>query len=122
MAAVMTLTNELFNSGSTGTVFPLPQETWCGSCELPEINYPRRTAWIAFVYPVGEEKSTSQATEITPTEWGEGFVPRTALGMRLATLRTRAIEAGMRLLTEDEVLEEVKRRRGEIEENEADLY
>jgi hypothetical protein len=42
--------------------------------------------------------------------------------MRLATLRTRAIAAGMRLLTEDEVLEEVKRRRGEIEENEADLY
>ena len=64
----------------------------------------------------------SQATEVTPTEWGKGFGPRTALGMRLATLRTRAVAAGMRLLTEDEVLEEVKRRRGEIEDNEADLY
>lgn len=122
MAAVITLTNEILNSGSTGIVFPVPQESWCGSCERPEINYPRRTAWIAVVYPIGGEKSTSQATEVTPKEWEKGFVPRTALGMRLATLRTKAIAAGMRLLTEDEVLEEVKRRRGEIKDNEADLY
>jgi len=118
----MTLTNELLSRGSTGIVFPVPQETWCGSCERTEIDYPRRPAWIAFVYPIGGEKSTSQATEVTPTELEGGFVPRTALGMRLATLRTKAIAAGMRLLTEDEVIEEVKRRRGELEDNEADLY
>jgi len=39
-------------------------------------------------------------------------VERTALGKRLAALRAKAIDAGMRLLTEEEVLVEVKRRRG----------
>ena len=122
MALVMTLTNELFSRGSTGVVFPLPQEHWFGSYERPKIMYPMQTAWVAFVYPIGGEKSTSQATEVTPTEWESGFIPRTALGKKLATLRIRAIAAGMRLLTEDEVLEEVKRRRGEFEDNETDLY
>jgi hypothetical protein len=50
------------------------------------------------------------------------FMPRTDLGKKLLSLRNQAIARGMRLLTEDEVLEEVKRRRGEIEDGEADLY
>jgi hypothetical protein len=44
------------------------------------------------------------------------------LGRKLLDLRNRAIAAGIRLLTEDEVLEEVRRRRGEIEGDEKDLY
>lgn len=122
MAAVMTLTDEPFSSGSTGIVFPVAGEYWRGSCERPEIDYPIRTAWIALGYPVGGEKSTSQGTEVTQTEWEKDFVPKTALGMRLAALRAKAIAAGMRLLTEEEVLEEMKRRRGEMEDDEADLY
>jgi len=39
----------------------------------------------------------------------------------LASLRRRAVASGMRLLSEDEVLEEVRRRRGELENDEADL-
>ena len=52
----------------------------------------------------------------------EEFVPRTELGRKLLALRNQAIQAGMKLLTEDEILEEVRRRRGEVEENEADIY
>ena len=109
----MTLTNEFLSYGSTGIVNAMPEETLQGSCERPEI-YTKRPAWIAFIYPIGREKSTSQTTEIIPTEWQSAFVPRTALGMRLASLRARAVAGGMRLLTEEEVLEEVKRRRGEV--------
>ncbi len=50
-----------------------------------------------------------------------GAVPRSALGRRLAALRDRAIQCGMELLTTDEVLEEVRRRRGEIDTDEADV-
>ena len=50
------------------------------------------------------------------------FTPRTELGKRLSALRAKAVYAGMKLLSEEEVLEEVKRRRGELKENEKDLY
>jgi hypothetical protein len=51
----------------------------------------------------------------------DNFVPKTGLGKRLLDLRNRAIASGIRLLSEDEVLEEVRRRRGEIEDKAA-LY
>jgi hypothetical protein len=50
------------------------------------------------------------------------FTPRTDLGKRLYALRTKAVVSGIRLLSEEEVLDEVKRRRGELEEDEKDLY
>jgi hypothetical protein len=118
----MTLTNEFLSYGSTGIVNAVPEGAWRGLCERPGIYDAKRPSWVAFIYPIGREKSTSQTTEIFPTEWESAFVPRTALGLRLASLRARAVAGGMRLLTEDEVLEEVKRRRGELEDNEADLY
>lgn len=55
-----------------------------------------------------------------PAETKE-FIPRTELGRKLASLRKRAIEAGMRLLSEEEVLDEVRRRRGEFENDERSL-
>jgi len=50
------------------------------------------------------------------------FTPRTSLGRKLIMLRKRAIKAGMKLLTADEVLEVVKRCRGELEHDEEDVY
>jgi hypothetical protein len=41
------------------------------------------------------------------------FVPRTNFGKKLLELRKKAIDEGMRLLSEDEVLEEVRCRRGD---------
>ncbi|MDO8971799.1 MAG: hypothetical protein Q7U74_13990 [Saprospiraceae bacterium] len=40
------------------------------------------------------------------------FIPRTELGKRLAAIRNKALAAGMQLMSENEILEEVKRRRG----------
>jgi hypothetical protein len=51
-----------------------------------------------------------------------GFKPRTNLGRKLLALRKQAIDEGMRLLSADEVLEEVRRRRGEKDNNEAHIY
>jgi len=63
---------------------------------------------------MAEKDSISDVTHVVaPREPGR-FVPRTPLGKELAYLRNHAIASGMRLLTEDEVLEEVKRRRGEL--------
>jgi len=78
--------------------------------------------WWVFNMPVGKEKSTFQSTNIFLSRWETGFIPRTELGRRLYALRTKAINAGMKLLSEEEILEAVKKRRGEIDENEKNLY
>ena len=125
MACTVTLTNEIMWQMSTGAILPLSSDVWAGFVERrSDALYRAVSPWVAFVYPVSSEKSTSQATEVIPSEWEResDFTPRTALGKRLVILRTKAIAAGMRLLTVDEVLEEVKRRRGELEDNEANLY
>jgi hypothetical protein len=45
------------------------------------------------------------------------FVPRSPLGRKLVALRNKAISSGMRLFSEKEVLEELKRRRGAFMES-----
>ena len=45
-------------------------------------------------------------------------VPRTTLGRKLLDVRNRAIKSGIKLLSADEALEEVRRRRGELEDDE----
>jgi hypothetical protein len=75
-----------------------------------------------FMSPVSREKSTAQVTEVISSKWETGFTPQTVLGKKLIALRNKAIAAGVQLLSEEEVLEEVKRRRGELEGDEADLY
>ena len=67
------------------------------------------------------EKGSWQTTVVTSTGKREEFIPRTTLGSKLLALRNRAIASGMRLLSEDEILEEVRHRRGELENGEADL-
>ena len=51
-------------------------------------------------------------------ELSEESVPHTPLSRKLLSLRTRAIDTNMKLLTEDEVLEEIRHRRGELDEQE----
>lgn len=75
-----------------------------------------------FLSPVENGRSTCQAAEIYVSRWDSAYTPRTDLGKRLYALRIKAVNAGMKLLSEDEVLAEVKSRRGEFEENETDLY
>ncbi|MBI4319704.1 MAG: hypothetical protein HY675_14545 [Chloroflexi bacterium] len=48
--------------------------------------------------------------------------PRTELGRRLLALRARALTAGMRLLGEGEVLEEVRKRRGEVKTDDTHVH
>lgn len=94
-----------------------------GVCEVS--NHPpvatgmpiSRWTWL---FPSGRECSASQA--ISSVRLAErSRKPRTALGRRLIELRERAIAGGMKLLSEEEVIEEVKRRRGEIDEDETNL-
>ena len=67
------------------------------------------------------ERGSQQITVVNFPGEREEFIPRTALGERLLSLRNRAVASGMRLLSEDEVLEEVRHRRGELENGEADV-
>ena len=71
--------------------------------------------------PVAPGRSTSQATVVLLSRWRSEFTPQTEFGKRLYALRSKAIAAGMRLLSADEVLEEVKRRRGELNAEDEDL-
>lgn len=45
----------------------------------------------------------------------DDFKPQTALGKQLWEIRQQAIAKGMKLLSQDEILEEIRRRRGELE-------
>jgi len=124
MTATMTLTNEFSGRMTRSSLFPFPwEEVQPGLVDWDREGFPRTTAvpWMVFIRPVEEERSTCQSINVFPARWEKGFIPRTDLGQRLYALRTKAIAAGMKLLSEEEVLEEVKRRRGEIE-NEKDLY
>lgn len=123
MAATVTLSNEIERHISTGLVFPPSSKAWAGLGERHgEVGYQKLSPWIVLVLPVGREQSTNQATEVIRSDWETGFIPRTSLGNKLLALRTKAIAAGMKLLSEQEVLEQVQRRRGELEDNETDVY
>jgi hypothetical protein len=125
MTATMTLTNEFSGRMTGSSLFPFPwEEGWTGLEDRHREGVPRDTCapWPVSIPPVGREKSTCQSINVFPSRWETGFIPRTDLGRRLYALRTKAVNAGMKLLSEEEVLEEVKKRRGEIEENEKDLY
>jgi hypothetical protein len=76
--------------------------------------------WVKIISPV-DYNLTYSISKIGPAE-AIAFEPRTLLGKKLLKIRNRAIKLGMRLLSEDEVLLEVKERRGELEEDDADLY
>lgn len=88
----------------------------------PDYQSNNNKPWVNFEHKIGIERSTNIITitdipsSIAATA---GFVPATPLGKKLLALRENAIAEGMELLNEDEILEEVKRRRGE---EYADVY
>jgi len=77
---------------------------------------------IIYRRPISKEMDSNQTIEVVAWSISNRTIARTALGRKLSELRNRAIAAGMKLLNEDEILEEVKRRRGELPNDEADIY
>jgi hypothetical protein len=122
MGVTLTLVDDPISRVSSGMTFPPPLFDGFGRYETAISALRAAPPWVDFVFPVGMEQSTNQITKGRTTEWVGGFIPRTDLGKRLVALRNKAIAAGMLLLDEDEILEEVRRRRGEIEGDEADLH
>ncbi|MDY6832308.1 MAG: hypothetical protein SWC96_10815 [Thermodesulfobacteriota bacterium] len=117
MASSITLINNM-SATHTGLLSSLSPDVGFESKESTIFQNNITPPWIVFVYPVGKERSTYQATEVVSSGLEPDFTPRTALGKTLATLRAKAIATGIQLLSENEVLEEVKRRRGELEADE----
>lgn len=72
--------------------------------------------------PLRKEESSYQITEVSFSVESDGFMPRTSFGKELLSLRNRAIASGMRLLSDDEILKEVKSRRGGLGNDEAYVY
>ncbi|SHG32680.1 hypothetical protein SAMN02745206_03687 [Desulfacinum infernum DSM 9756] len=123
MTVTERLTGDWAARKASGVLFPTYFEEWTGCNERVLAESRRRAApWVDFVLPLRERDMSCRITEIIFPGTAEAFVPRTPLGKRLVDLRRKAIQAGMKLLTEDEVLEEVRRRRGELEDDEADVY
>jgi len=78
---------------------------------------------IPIYKPYLEHGSSAQQTiSVAPATLPDNFLPITGLGKRLFALRRKAIASGLRLLTEDEIIEEVKSRRGEVDGGDTDLY
>ena len=133
MASAITQTKEKFSSGCNGILSPAlsltPGEARGELRDRSKVRYPRRPVWVIFRYPIDSEgaapkntalenNTTNHITELIPTDWETDFTPRTVLAKMLVILREKAIAAGMKLLSIEEVHDEVKRRRGEIEEEE----
>ena len=115
MIGTISLT-DVFSSRMTSSVL---YSVLCGNIQSTADYYrkadvdPISVPW-KYVSPVEREKSSCRSTEVFFSRWETGFTPRTELGKRLYALRAKAVSSGMKLLSEEEVLEEVKRRRGEI--------
>lgn len=122
MGVTLTVIDDPISRVSSGMTFPPPLFAGFRRHETAMPAFRAVPQWVDFVFPVGRERSTNQTTEGRTTEWVSGFIPRTDLAKRLVALRSKAIAAGMLLLDEDEILEEVRRRRGEIKGDEADLH
>jgi len=124
MTATMTVANEISPRMTGSQLFPFSWAEWPGVADRSREGAARGPAfpWMDIIRPVEEERSTCQSTKVSLSEWEPVFTPRTDLGKRLYALRANAMVSGIRLLSEEEVLEEVKRRRGELEEDEKDLY
>ncbi len=124
MNGTMTLTDEISGRMTGSVLFPSPWVDWPGLVEQRREAAIRKVSvpWIVFFSPAEQVRSTCQSMNVFPSQWETVFTPRTELGRRLYALRNKAVAAGMKLLSEEDVLEEVKRRRGEIGKNETDLY
>lgn len=94
---------------------------WRFSSEVPK-PLMKASPRIIFELPVPKEESSCQITKIVFPAESRLFIPRTSLGERLLSIRNQAIATGMELLNEDGVLAEVRRRRGELSNDEADVY
>jgi len=68
--------------------------------------------------PPGNEEMIDNIREVQSQVEKIRLIPRSDLGRKLLELRKRAIDEGMRLLSADEILEEVRRRRGEQNDDE----
>ncbi|MFP4033200.1 MAG: hypothetical protein ACLFTV_16710, partial [Desulfococcaceae bacterium] len=90
--------------------------SWAGwNAHRVEMVQPEALPWVFIQSPIGKNQSTGQVTEISVSDWESSeFVPRTKLGMKLLEIRKKAIAEGIELLGDDEVLEEIRRRRGEF--------
>jgi hypothetical protein len=81
----------------------------------PEMAESEVPPWVFILRPIEKNRSTSQVSEISASDWESSeFVPRTKLGRKLMKIREKAIAEGIELLGDDEVLEEIRRRRGEF--------
>ncbi len=124
MIGTLTLTAQISGHMTGSHLFPFSWADWPGLADRSREGTPRgpTVPWMVFIMPVEKEISTCQSTKVSLSEWEPVFTPRTDLGKRLYALRAKAVVSGMRLFAEEEVLEQVKRRRGEVEQDEKDLY
>jgi len=129
MGQVARITRDLEARGAYGVVYPTSLEDLGASIWPDEEQFQEEVEaqwtyqWVRRTF--SEIETCSGVTVLSfpeGEEEKEEYIPRTPLGKRLLEIRKRAIQAGMKLLSVDEILEEVRRRRGELKEDEEDLY
>ncbi|MFH0824564.1 MAG: hypothetical protein V2B18_17560 [Pseudomonadota bacterium] len=106
---------------SCGVLFPLFADLTLGVLFDHTSPPSGSRAWIDLSLPLGKERMSCRITEVGLAVRSESFIPRTRLGEKLLRLRNQAVAEGLELLSEDEVIEEIKRRRGELKGDEAHI-
>lgn len=83
-------------------------------CDLPA-SLPTGCRLRVVIEPILDEApaETAPAPALTGDAVVDHYQPRTELGRRLIELRRAYIQSGGKLMTQDEILAEVRRRRGE---------
>jgi hypothetical protein len=119
MATAVTIVNDLATHKSYVS-FPPPD--YEDKAIAGEPHFPIAALWVFLRYPIEKEMSSTYITEIYSPISRMEFAPQTPLGKRLYYLRKKAIASGIRLLSEEEVSEEIMRRRGDLTDDKEDLY
>lgn len=130
MSLVTEITDPLTAARSRTSFLDSPWEDWTSRPRAPEPSEtPRATTslWgmLPPIFAIGAQSlSTGSTYAVSCIRLVDSTVatpPRTHFGQKLREIRARAIASGMRLLSEDEILEELKKRRGEADDAEADV-
>jgi hypothetical protein len=123
MTATAVLLNDLDTLNSYGSFPPSTYvDRLISGKPILAIGYKVIRPWVSFRYPIETEMSRTYITEVSFTNSKIQFYPQTPLGKKLYSLRKEAIASGIKLLSEEEVLEEIMRRRGELVDDKEDLY
>lgn len=117
---MLTSIEGVYENGMVHLLEPLPKSvTWARVVVtvLPDTLAPSPRSALSPVADNQEKAAKTPHRPLTGDDVVDHYQPRTEMGRKLIELRRAYIENGGALMTQDEVLAEVRRRRGEVDDD-----